>query len=118
MPYILSKLANTQVYTQYAKGMNNLNIPVKTVVVQGGADVTNKNFITPEGVITKVSADDLESLKANRDFQRHIERGVVKYFGTNPNMDKEVSKMEKDNSKPLTPEDYTKQGKKTPKTEK
>ena len=29
MPYILSKLANTQIYTQYVKGVNNINIPAK-----------------------------------------------------------------------------------------
>lgn len=117
MPYILSKLANTQTYTQYVKGMNNMNIPEKRVEVKGGADVTDKNFITPEGVVTKISAGELDVLKANKDFQRHLERGHVKYFGTNPNMGREVPKMEKDNSKPLTPDDYKKQGKKTPKTE-
>lgn len=115
MPYILSKLANSQIYTQYAKGTNNLNIPTSRIEIKGGADVTDKNFVTPEGVITKITAQELDILKANRDFQSHLEKGHVKYFGTNPNIEKEAPKLEKDNSKPLTPDDYTKQGKKAPK---
>lgn len=117
MPYILSKLANSQIYTQYAKGENNLNQIVAKVEIKGGADVTDKQLVTPEGVITKVTSDELEILKANKDFQNHLERGHVKYFGQNPNMEKEAHKMEKDNSKPLTPDDYKKAGRKPPKTE-
>ncbi len=112
MPYILSKLANTQNYTQYAKGVGNLNVPVQTVTVNGGADITGKNLITPEGVITKISADELEILKANKDFQRHLEQGHVKYFGVQPNIEKASGKMTKDVSRPLTPSDYSKKGKK------
>lgn len=115
MPYVLSKLANTQIYTQYAKGVNDMNIAVKRVEIKGGADVTNKNLVTPEGIITKISNDDLESLKANRDFQRHLDRGVIKYFGTAPNIEKSSQTMEKDNSKQLTAMDYVKKGKKAPK---
>lgn len=116
MPYVLSKLANSQIYTQYAKVTGNrLNIPVKQIEIKGGSDVTNKHFITPNGVITKVTADELEVLRANRDFQRHLEKGHVKYFAHNPNVDKEVEKLEKDKSAPLTPDDYKKKGKKAPK---
>lgn len=118
MPYVLSKLANTQVYTQYAKDVaNNINIVKEQVTIKGGADVTTKNLITPDGVVTQVTRDQLEILKANRDFQRHLETGHIKYFEFEPKIDKEVDKMEKDNSKPLTPDDYKKKGKKAPKTE-
>ena len=116
MPYILSKLANTQIYTKYAKGANNLNLVVAKVEIKGGADVTDKHLVTPEGVITEVTSDELEILKENPDFQKHLERGHVKYFGIKPNIEKNAQKMEKDNSKPLTPSDYEKQGKKAPKT--
>ena len=117
MPYVLSKLANNQIYTKYIKGAGNVNIPTVQIEIKGGADVTNKNLITPEGVITKITADELELLKSNRDFQRHLEQGVVKYFGTEPKIEKTVQSMEKDKSAPVTPGFYTKQGKKAPKTE-
>lgn len=118
MPYVLSKLANTQIYTQYAKDVsNNINIAVQQVEIKGGSDVTNKNLITPNGVITQVTNNQLDILKSNIDFQKHLEKGYVNYFAFNPNMDKEVEKMERDKSVPLTPDDYKKKGKKAPKTE-
>ncbi len=117
MPYILSKLSNSQNYTNYAKGLNNLNIASQTVTIKGGADVTDKNLVTPQGVITQVTSEQLELLKNNRDFQRHLENGYIKYFGTNPNIEKHVDKMEKDKSAQLTPDDYKKKGKKAPKAE-
>ena len=117
MPYVVSRLANSQVYTQYVKGVNNSNMPVKSVEIKGGADVTNKNLVIPEGVVTQVSADELEILKANKEFQKHLERGYVKYFNIAPNVEKVSDKLEKDKSRQLTPDDYTKKGKKKPKTE-
>jgi hypothetical protein len=118
MPYILSKLANTQIYTQYVKGTSdNLNIVSAEVEVKGGADVTNSNLITPEGVLTQVSAAQLDILKANKDFQRHLENGIVKYFNTQPNIEKTTKSMSKDKSKQLTKDDYKKANKKAPDTE-
>lgn len=117
MPYVLSKLANTQIYTQYTKGINNINMPVKRVEIKGGADVTDKNLVTPSGVVTKVTADELEILKANKDFQKHLERGCLNIFDSMPDIETKAEKLEKDNSKQLTPADYAKKGKKKPKTE-
>lgn len=117
MPYILSKLANSQVYTLYAQGINGVNIPSVSVEIKGGADVTDKNLVTPDGVITKITAEQLDILKQNKDFQNHLEHGHIKYFATNPNIEREAPKMEKDKSKQLTPSDYEKKGKKAPKTD-
>lgn len=118
MPYVLSKLSNTQVYTLYAKGLDNINIPSESVEIKGGADVTDKNLVTPEGVITKVTPEQLDILKANKVFQMHLDGGYVKYFGTAPNIEKHADKMEKDPSRQITKSDYEKKGKKAPKTEK
>ncbi len=117
MPYVLSKLSNSQVYTKYAEGQTdtNLNVVVAEVKIDGGADVINKQLVTPQGVVTKVSDNELEILKSNKDFQRHLENGLVKYYNTAPKIEKEADKMEKDKSKQLTAEDYKKAGKKAPK---
>ena len=117
MPYVLSKLANTQIYTLYAQGLDNINIPEASVEIKGGADVTDKNLVTPEGVLTQVTAEQLDILKANKDFQRHMDNGHIKYFGTAPNIEKHAEKMEKDPSRQITKSDYTKKGKKAPKVE-
>ena len=118
MPYILSKLANTQIYTQYVKGVNNINIPAKQITVKGGADITDKNLVTPSGVLTQVTKDELEILKSNKEFQRHVERGYIEYYATAPDVEKKSEKLEKDKSRQLTPDDYVKKGKKKPETEK
>lgn len=118
MPYILSRLANSQIYTNYAKGVgDNMNIPIESVEIKGGADVTDKNLVTPEGVITKVTNEQLEVLKANKGFQQHLEGGYVKYFGTAPNIEKYADKLTQDNSRQIKKSDYEKKGKKAPKTE-
>lgn len=117
MPYILSKLANTQIYTTYAKGVgDNMNIPVKSVEIKGGADVTDKQLVSPEGVITFVSDDDLEVLKSNKDFQRHLDGGYINYFKSQPNIDKQADKMTKDKSRQVKKSDYEKEKKQAPKT--
>ena len=115
MPYVLSKLANSQIYTKYTKGPNNINLVAKQVEIKGGADITDKNLVTPEGVITTVTDAELELLKENKVFQEHLDHNMVKYYAFKPNMDKELGSFEKDNSAPLTPEHYKKQGKKAPK---
>lgn len=118
MPYVLSKLANTQIYTNYAKGTSaNVNIEAATVEVKGGADVTDKNLVTPEGVLTRITDNDLDILKSNKGFQKHLEGGYVKYFGQKPDIEKHASKMTKDKSKQLTKSDYKNAGRKAPKTE-
>lgn len=116
MPYVLSKLANNQIYTKFAKGQNGLNLIVKQVAIKGGADVTNKNLVTPQGIVTEVSSDDLEVLKENKDFQRHLDKGLVNYFAAKPNIEKKAELMQKDNSRQLTKDDYKKKAKTEPTT--
>ena len=118
MPYVLSKLSSTTVYNSYTKAANGLNIVTRHIEIMGGADVTDKNLIMPNGVVTRVSDDELAILQNNKVFQKHVEGGYVKVFKVNPNVDKEADKMPKDNSKQLTPSDYKKNGKKAPNTEK
>ena len=117
MPYVLSKLANAQTYVKYAKGGNNINIPMASVTIKGGADVADKKTLTsPQGVITSVTADELEILKENPCFQQHLEQGFVNYYNMKPDVEKKAEKMPKDKSRQLTKEDFKKQGKKAPKT--
>lgn len=118
MPYVVSKLASSQIYTQYAKGLSdNVNIPIEQVEIKGGADVTDKNLIIPQGVMTKITDCELDILKSNKEFQRHLEKGHMNYFGITPNIEKIAPKMTEDKSRQLTPDDYKKEGKKAPKSE-
>ncbi len=117
MPYILSKLACTQNYTIYAKGVGeNMNIPVKTIKINGGADVTDKNLVIPDGVVTFISDKDLEVLKSNKDFQRHLSGGYINFYKSQPNIEKQAEKMTKDKSRQIKKSDYEKENKQAPKT--
>ena len=117
MPYILSKLANDVTYVKYVKGTDNYNMPVASVTIKGGAGVVNKKtLMTPQGVVTKIEDKDLDLLKENKEFQNHVERGFVRYFATNPDVEKKTKDLSKDKSSQLTAADFEKQGIKAPTT--
>ena len=112
MPYILSKLSNSQCYTQYVKGVNDINNVCEKVVIKGGADVINKKTLeTPNGVVTEITKEQLEILKQNKDFNRHVENGFISIIENKISEDKKEEKaveMPKDNSRQKTPKDYKK----------
>lgn len=112
MPFIISKLSNSQCYTQYAKGVNGINNAKEVVEIKGGADVINKRTLeTPQGVVTEVTKDQLEILKQNADFNRHLENGYLTIIDNKLSEEKteeKAVKMPKDNSRQKTPKDYKK----------
>jgi len=77
------------------------------ITIQGGHGVSNKHFITPRGVMTKVSDDDMNILLENKSFQRHVKAGFITYDKKNVAPEKKAASMkEKDGSAPLTPQDF------------
>lgn len=122
MAYILSKLANSQCYVKWAKGANGINNIAAKVEIKGGADVINKKTLeTPRGVVTEVTEAELELLKENPDFNRHLENGFITIIDNKPSEEKIEEKAEampKDASRQKTPKDYKKsKGKAKPKDE-
>lgn len=112
MPYILSTMSTGVDYALYEKTPSGLTIVKKTISINGGANVMDKHFITPMGVVTKVSDADLELLNANPVFKAHKAAGYIKIQKTNK---VETSNMEKkDGSAQPTAEDFVKKGKKAP----
>jgi hypothetical protein len=77
------------------------------VLIKGGHGVSNKHFVTPQGVMTKVSDDDMSILLKNDAFKRHCEKGFMHYEKKYINPEKAAKNMEnKDGSAPYTPADY------------
>lgn len=116
MAYILSSLTNDQLYTQWIKNGNVLSVG-KQILIYGGANVSNrKTLITPNGVSTEVSDEDLAILKTIPCFIDHLEKGYLKIMNVSKyKAQDEAEKMDnKDKSAQVTPEDYEKQGKKKP----
>jgi hypothetical protein len=75
--YILSTLTADQEYTAYREGGADLPVAVGSVLVKGGANVADKRLVTPQGVVTKVDADQMAVLESNEVFQLHKKNGYI-----------------------------------------
>lgn len=106
---IYSTLASDMRYTNYVKGGAELQNPIAEVFVKGGAGVANDRLITPMGVATMVTAEQLEVLKANAIFQMHERNGYVIVSEERGDPEKMAAEMNpNDPSKPLNDQDLTK----------
>ena len=115
MATILSKLSSAQEYTFYADNMGGkINRPIKTIRINGGANIADKNFITPQGVTTFISDEDLEILVKHPIFQLHVNNGFVKVVQSSNDKGEDLEQA--DQSAPLTPKTYKKMGKRAPKS--
>jgi hypothetical protein len=110
MPYVYSTLTNDNIYAGYKtiEGANEVRHTVEhTVFINGGHGLINKNFITPQGVVTEVSDADLEFLKGNDAFKFHYEGGFLTYDESKVEPEKVAADLEgRDGSAQLTPADY------------
>lgn len=118
--YVYSKLASDNAYTGWrvADGGKAPHQVQHQVMVNGGAGVADKALRTPLGVVTRVSAEDAEFLKANTAFLRHQKRGFVKMEESELPVEKVVSTMEsaRDKSDQITETDVVAAGDKAPTT--
>lgn len=114
MSFILSTLTASQDYTFYKENHGNaFNLAVKTIHVNGGANVADKHFVTKDGVMTELSKEDIELLKTHSVFQMHVKNGFVKIIENEKQEEKVKADMEKaDAAAPLTPEKYKSKNKK------
>ncbi len=121
MPHIASTLSADVHYTIYEKKNHpsGANTVVHKIKVKGGANVANSKHIladrvlTPKGVVTKVSEEDLALLEKDEVFQTHKKNGFVQIIHSNaaPDADKAARDLEaKDQSAPFAPDDYKEGG--------
>jgi len=105
--YVWSTLTADQRYTLWKKGGADLQIKDRGVLIKGGANVANKHLQTPRGVMTQVTAEQLEILEACPSFLRHKERGFIKVEQVEVAVEKVISDMvQRSPDAPLVPEDY------------
>lgn len=114
MPYITSTMSAGVKYAVYGKSAGGLPVVLKEIEVKGGANVANKVLYTPSGIVTKVSDDELAALESNPVFKMHVKAGYLKISKLSGENTKNLEA--KDSSAQLTPETFTKKGKKAPKT--
>ena len=118
MPFIVSKLSSGVDYAFYAKGPNGKPVPQGVISINGGAGVANKKtLVTPLGVVTPVTADELKKLRTNPAFKEHEAGGHLKVLEKDPrDADKAAADMARDQSGQMTPEDYEAAGLRVPQT--
>ena len=106
--YVYSTLTATTEYAEYsASGGGGLNRPERSVVIQGGSNVATKNLVTPLGVVTPVTSEELDFLRKHPLFRQHLENGFLRI--SEAAVDPEVAAADmqsRDLSAPLTPNDY------------
>lgn len=117
MPYVYSTLSCDQAYSVWEKTGNDIPVPKRIVTIKGGNSVAGKNLITPRGVATFVTDQQLEALEKCDAFKRHKDRGYLRVDKQEMAPEKAVASLNsKDESAPLTPETFEAEGKKAPKT--
>lgn len=105
--HVYSTLSAPVRYTVYQKSGNDIPRAERSVLIKGGANVADKNFITPRGVVTTISVEELALLEQDKLFQLHVKNGYLVVDKSLVDVDKVVADMEgRDESAPLVPEDF------------
>lgn len=107
--YIYSTLATDMKYTEYHEPISGETVAnIKhSVFVNGRANVSDKHFVTPRGVMTRVSDEDFAMLEKNSLFNLHRKNGYITFEKKAADIDKVVVNMKaRDVSAPITPEFY------------
>lgn len=122
--YVYSTLSNDQIYTQWEPSVKNADgkdaggpHTVKhQVAIAGQANVTNPtSFVTPKGVVTRVTAADMAVLENDPDFQAHKANGFIVVEKKSAEIDAVVLHMTPaDTSAPLTDAFYAARQRKPP----
>jgi hypothetical protein len=104
--YVYSTLATDMNYTNYAEGGADLPVPLPAVFIKGGAGVANDRLVTPRGVVTQVTEDELAYLEANQVFQLHKQNGYIMVEKSKLDPEKVAADMTgRDNSAPMVVQD-------------
>lgn len=72
--YVYSTISNNQLYGIPVAGRpGSVAKATRQILIKGGANVINgRSLHTPKGVATRVTAEELEFLRADKAFQRHL----------------------------------------------
>ena len=104
--FIFSTLASDVAYTNHAQGGADLPIELPPVLVKGGAGVMNDRIVTPRGVATEVTEEQVEYLRQNEIFKLHEKNGFVMVSDSYADPDTVAADMTgRDNSAPIVPQD-------------
>jgi len=111
--YVFSTLATDQKYVSWQKGGSDLYIQGHSVLVKGGTGVVGaKNLVTPLGVATEISEEEIGFLESNPLFKLHAKNGYVTIQRRKADPERVAADMNRaDPSAPKTPAHYANAGK-------
>lgn len=105
--FVYSTLTNDHRYTNWTRPDDQKMLPkvISEVLIKGGANRANVHGLTPLGIRTEVTDEQLESLKANKIFGRHCEQKLILVYDEleDPEIVARKHMQSADPSAPLTP---------------
>lgn len=105
--YVYSTLSNDQSYTTYVDIPGGAPQKEASIFIAGKANVANKHLITPLGMATEVTAEQLAELRRNEVFQLHERNGYLSVSEAKAEPDKVTASMAgRDASAPLVEQDF------------
>lgn len=120
MPYVVSTHSSDVEYVnwQSVPGGINLRKPFangkSSVIIKGGHGVAQRSgtmgLHTPNGVVTKISDEELAFLMTDQTFLQHKESGGVKIVKSKPDGAEVAADMATSPDTPLTAKDFQKGG--------
>lgn len=114
--YVYSTLTAPVQYPAYVKGGGDMPTAETAVTIFGGANCPDKYMRTPAGVVTPVTAEELEILRQSPVFQLHEKNGFVRVEKKKMDPEKIAADMNtRDQSAPLVDQDFEALGQEPPK---
>lgn len=104
--YIYSTLTADQLYTSYKASVNGVPQATSKILVKGGANLMTKALVTPQGVVTEITPEELAELRTNEVFKLHEKNGFIKVSEAKTDVEKVVPDMVgRDQSAPIVEQD-------------
>lgn len=66
----------------------------REILIAGGANIPDKHFLTPQGVVTSVTEEDLALLKKSRVFDLHAKNGFLKWHSKKVDVEQVIADMQ------------------------
>lgn len=104
--YVYSTLTNSNRYGPFQVGGADLPNRPETVLINGGAGIATKHFMTPLGVLTTITEEQLALCEADPAFQHHVKEGWLIVDCTQRDAENVSTDMaSRDGSAPIVPQE-------------
>lgn len=101
--YVYSTLTSDQEYRTFRESGGDLPQVEASVLIRGKANVMDKHFVTPAGMLTEITEDQLAVLERCEVFRLHVKHGHIIVSRDLLPVEKVVGDLEaRDKSAPLT----------------